>query len=96
MGPPNCCKRLTKRRLFARAAVAALEQSTLEGRHAARSSVCKIGKRRAAVSVAVFSRFAIYANVVGQTNEQYERQCSPAPILPRALNVAPATGRRTS
>src|ERR1051326_6357129 len=28
---PNCCKRLTKRRLFARAAVAALEQSALAG-----------------------------------------------------------------
>jgi len=64
---PNCCKRLTKRRLFARAAIAALEQSTLDWRHAARSSVCKIGRRRAAVSVAVFSRFAIYANVVRRT-----------------------------
>ena len=60
----NCCKRLTKRRLFARGPSGPLEQSTLEGRHAARSSVCKIGKRRAAVCVAVFSRFAIYANVV--------------------------------
>jgi len=29
--PPNCCKRLTKRRLFARAAIAALEQSALHG-----------------------------------------------------------------
>jgi len=55
--------------LFARAAVAALEQSTLDGRHAARSSVCKIGRRRAVVSVAVFSRFAIYANVVGPTTK---------------------------
>jgi hypothetical protein len=53
--------------MFARAAVAALEQSTLDGRHAARSSVYKIGRRRAAASVAVFSRFAIYANVVGPT-----------------------------
>jgi len=50
--------------LFARAAIAALEQSPLDGRHAARSSASKIGRRRAAVSVAVFSRFAIYANVV--------------------------------
>ena len=41
MPPANCCKRLTKRRLFARAAVAALEQSTLDGRHAARSSVSR-------------------------------------------------------
>ena len=37
----NCCKKLTKRRLFARAAIAALEQSTRDGRHAARSSVSR-------------------------------------------------------
>src|ERR1041384_3665972 len=46
-----------------------LERSTLGGRHAARSSVYKIGERRAAVSVAVFSRFAIYANVVRPTDK---------------------------
>src|ERR1051326_1159045 len=38
------------------------------GRHAARRSASRWARRRAAVSVAVFSRFAIYANVVGRTN----------------------------
>src|ERR1051326_1462447 len=37
------------------------------GRHAARRSASRWARRRAAVSVAVFSRFAIYANVVGPT-----------------------------
>jgi hypothetical protein len=88
--PPNCCKRLTKRRLFARAPTGALQQSTLDGRHAARSSVCKIGKRRAAVSVAVFSRFAIYANVVGPTDTPRNWQC------PRDIVVTRAVGRKAS
>ena len=96
MGPPNCCKRLTKRRLFARAAIAALEQSTLDGRHAARSSVYKIGRRRAAVSVAVFSRFAIYANVVGRTGLRafrWSQQCRLATqrrreLIERGLKVS--------
>ena len=64
---PNSCKKLTKRRMLARSPIGLLEQSTLDGRHAARSSVCKIGRRRAAVSVAVFGRFAIYATVVSRT-----------------------------
>src|ERR1051326_4469647 len=61
---PNCCKRLTKRRLFARAAVAALEQSALQGGALSARPFSKRRTKRAAVSVAVFSRFAIYANVV--------------------------------
>jgi len=32
--PPNCCKRLTKRRLFARRPVGRLEQSAFGGRRA--------------------------------------------------------------
>jgi len=61
---PNCCKRLTKRRLFARAAIAALEQSALRGGAPLAFPFSIRSDRRAAVSVAVFSRFAIYANVV--------------------------------
>src|ERR1041384_4362558 len=41
MSPANCCKRLTKRRLFARAAVAALEQSALDRRRGSRSSASR-------------------------------------------------------
>src|ERR1041384_746531 len=67
--PPNCGKRLTKRRLVARADIAALEESTLGGRHAALQIRLKMGRRRAAVSVAVFSRFAIYATVVSRTGD---------------------------
>ena len=62
--PPNCCKRLTKRRLFARAPTGALQQSTLDGRHAARSSVSRSARGVPRSGVAVFSRFAIYATVV--------------------------------
>jgi len=67
LAPPNCCKRLTKRRLFARAAVAALEQSALAGGAPLAFPFSIRSDRRAAVSVAVFSRFAIYANVVSPT-----------------------------
>ena len=63
--PPNCCKRLTKRRLFARRPVGRLEQSALGGRRGSRTAISIRRDNRAAVSVAVFSRFAIYANVVG-------------------------------
>src|ERR1051326_572844 len=64
---PNCCKRLTKRRLFARAALAALERSALGGGAVLAQPISKRRENRAAVSVAVFSRFAIYANVVSRT-----------------------------
>ena len=64
---PNCCKRLTKRRLFARAAVAALGRSALEGGALSARPFSKRRTKRAAVFVAVFSRFAIYANVVRPT-----------------------------
>src|ERR1051326_827029 len=67
MAPPNCCKRLPKRRLFARRPVGRLEQSALAGGTPPAVRIYKIGKRRAAVSVVVFSRFAIYANVVRRT-----------------------------
>jgi len=60
----NCCKRLTKRRLFARRPVGRLEQSALGGRRASARPFSKRRTKRAAFSVAVFSRFAIYANVV--------------------------------
>ena len=40
---PNSCKKLTKRRMFARAASAALEQSTLDRRHAARTAILQYG-----------------------------------------------------
>jgi len=36
--PPNCCKKLTARRMFARGAIAPLGQSTLGRRHAARTA----------------------------------------------------------
>src|ERR1041384_8838287 len=36
--PPNCCKRLTKRRLFARGPSGPLEQSTLGGRRGSRTA----------------------------------------------------------
>jgi len=39
--PPNSCKKLTKRRLFARSPSGLLGQSTLDGRHAARNSVSR-------------------------------------------------------
>jgi hypothetical protein len=65
---PNCCKRLTKRRLFDRAPSGALEQSTLDWRRGSRTAISILRENRAAVSVAVFSRFAIYANVVRRTN----------------------------
>jgi len=58
---------LTKRRLFARGPSGPLEQSTFEWRRGSRRSACKMGENRAAVSVAVFSRFAIYAKVVSPT-----------------------------
>jgi len=53
--------------LFARAAIAALEQSALRGGALSARPFSKRRTKRAAVSVAVFSRFAIYANVVGRT-----------------------------
>src|ERR1051326_7108901 len=62
--PPNCCKRLTKRRLFARRPSGRLEQSALRGGALSARPFSKRRTKRAAVSVAVFSRFAIYANVV--------------------------------
>src|ERR1051326_8804584 len=68
--PPNCCKRLTKRRLFTRRPSGPLEQSALGGGALSARSFSKRRTKRAAVSVAVFSRFAIYANVVGQTERR--------------------------
>ena len=62
----TCCKRLPKRRLFARSPIGL--QSNPRSRAARRPQIrLKMGRRRAAVSVAVFGRFAIYANVVGLT-----------------------------
>src|ERR1043166_8991739 len=65
--PPNCCKRMTKRRLFAPRPRGRLEQSALRGGALSARPFSKRRTKRAAVSVAVFSRFAIYANVVGPT-----------------------------
>jgi hypothetical protein len=39
--PPNSCKRLSKRRLFARTAIAVLEQSALDRRRGSRSSASR-------------------------------------------------------
>jgi len=64
---------LTKRRLFARAAIAALEQSALDRRRGSRTAISIRRENRAAVSVAVFSRFAIYANVVRPMNIERHR-----------------------
>jgi len=75
--PPNCCKRLTKRRLFARRPVGRLEQSTLDRRRGSRTAISIRRENRAAVSVAVFSRFAIYANGVRPTNApRWVSRCS--------------------
>ena len=79
MRPPNCCKRLTKRRLFARTAIAVLEQSTLGGRRGSRTAISIRRENRAAVSVAVFSRFAIYANVVSPTTKPRSKRDLHAP-----------------
>src|ERR1051326_1964295 len=70
---PNCCKRLTKRRLFARSPSGLLEQSALRGGALSARPFSKRRTKRAAVSVAVFSRFAIYANVVRRTEVQFLR-----------------------
>src|ERR1051326_2021332 len=67
----NCCKRLTKRRLFARSPSGLLEQSALGGRRGSRTAISIRRENRAAVSVAVFTRFAIYANVVSPTKRRY-------------------------
>ena len=42
--PPNCCKRLTKRRLFARSPIGLLEQSTLGGRRGSRTANLKTAR----------------------------------------------------
>jgi len=67
MRVPNCCKRLTKRRLFARSPIGLLEQSALRGGALSARPFSSRRTKRAAVSVGVFSRFAIYANVVSRT-----------------------------
>jgi len=87
-GRANCCKRLTKRRLFARTAIAVLAQSALDRRRGSRSSACKMGENRAAVSVAVFSRFAIYANVVSPTDHYTSRNIT----VHRSRVFAPGDG----
>src|ERR1051326_9140276 len=74
--PPNCCKRLTKRRLFARRPVGRLEQSALGGGALSAKPFSKRRKKRAAVSVAVFGRFAIYANVVSRTQSIARHRCT--------------------
>jgi len=71
---------LTKRRLFARSPIGLLEQSTFGGRRGSRTAISIRRENRAAVSVAVFSRFAIYANVVGRTGGV--ASCSTASRIP--------------
>src|SRR5947209_2827440 len=51
--PPNRCKKLTKRRSFARSAIAPLGQSTLDGGTPPAGPSAMWSRRRAAVSVAV-------------------------------------------
>jgi hypothetical protein len=45
LGRPNCCKKLTKRRLLARRPSGRLASYTLDGRHAARISILQGGAR---------------------------------------------------
>src|ERR1051326_8947108 len=61
--PPNSCKRLTKRRLFARRPVGRLEQSALAG-GTPPADPPQDGQAACRGMFAVFSRFAIYATVV--------------------------------
>src|ERR1051326_2071393 len=93
---PNCCKRLTKRRLFARSPSGLLEQSTLGGRRGSRTAISIRRENRAAVSVAVFSRFAIYANVVSRTRQSGARRIGVSSLDSRdPFPVRPLVDRQT-
>jgi len=66
--PANTCKRLSKRRLFARGAIAPLGRSTRGGGTPHRRSSSRWAGGVPPSTVAVRGRFAIYATVVSRTS----------------------------
>jgi len=70
--------------LFARSPIGLLEQSTLDRRRGSRTAISIRRENRAAVFVAVFSRFAIYANVVGPTTVNDAALTSGSSLTPES------------
>ena len=67
--PPNCCKKLTARRMFARGAIAPLGQSTLDGGTPLARPIYNTARPACRGLRRCVNRAAAYANVVRRTHK---------------------------